>query len=123
MLTESERKWLAGRKPGDWCAYIDCSAWCDRKEGRSQTPYCFNQSCYLDHPSLYRDAAEFSERVAAKLARMMLEPNRYPCRGGSPQLGCMRDWSNLTGPMAVHCEDCILREVRLQVEEEMDNDP
>ena len=70
-----------------------------------------------------QDALEFSERVAAKLARMMLEPNRYPCRGGFPPLGCMRDWSNLTGPMAVHCEDCILREVRLQVEEEMDNEP
>ena len=69
-----------------------------------------------------REAAEFEARVAAKLARMMLEPNRYPCRGGFPQLGCMRDWSNLTGPMAVHCEDCILREVRLQVEEEMNAD-
>ena len=67
-----------------------------------------------------QDALEFSERVVARLARMMLFPNKYPCRGGSPQLGCMRDLSNLTGPMAVHCEDCILREVRLQVEDEMD---
>ena len=69
-----------------------------------------------------QEAAEFEARVAARLARMMLEPNRdkYPCKEGLADIECMRDKSNLTGPYAVHCEDCILREVRLQVEVEMD---
>jgi hypothetical protein len=68
------------------------------------------------------EAAEFEQRVAAVFAMMMLCPNdeKYPCRHSMPELGCMRAKTKLTGPMAVHCEDCILREVRLQVEEEMD---
>lgn len=70
------------------------------------------------------EAAEFEQRVAAMFAMMMLYPNdeKYPCRHGMPELGCMRTKTKLTGPMAVHCEDCILREVRLLVEEEMDGE-
>lgn len=69
-----------------------------------------------------QDAAEFEGMVVARLARMMLRPNEYkfPCRQGFPELGCMRDKSKLTGAYAVHCEDCILREIRLEVEEWID---
>ena len=122
MLTESEKRWLEKREQwaephngygdeGYFCAHcqINCFDGCptEIKDGNIDA---------------FMEALEFSERVAAELAGMMLKPNRYPCRGGFPPLGCMRDWSNLTGPMAVHCEDCILREVRLQVEEEMDDE-
>ena len=111
MLTASEREWLKDRRNKAYCRYCSVIDLCSN-------PNASGFKCPLIPD--YEEAAEFSEQVAARLARMMLEPNRYPCRGGSPQLGCMRDWSNLTGPMAVHCEDCILREVRLQVEREMD---
>jgi hypothetical protein len=106
MLTQGEKEWLEHRDAmqfltGTYIAdFAEYPLWNSGKD--------------------WQEAAEFEARVAAKLAKKMLEPNRYQCRSGSPQLGCMRDWSNLTGPMAVHCEDCILREVRLQVEEEMD---
>lgn len=73
----------------------------------------------------YQDALEFSERVAAKLARMMLWHNEeaYPCRHGKPDgMICMREQTKLSGPFAVHCEDCILKIAQLQVEEEMDNE-
>ena len=131
MLTDSENAWLADRKKDR----LFVCRFCPGKEyGREMTDtgvpcvcHCMSlhirPECYKLHKGTgWDDAAVFEARVAAKLAKMMLEHNRYPCRGGSPQLGCMRDWSNLTGPMAVHCEDCILREVRLQVEEEMDAD-
>ena len=70
----------------------------------------------------WQDAAEFEGHVVARLARMMLRPNdnKYPCRDGVPDAGCMRDKTRLTGPHAVHCEDCILREVRFEIEEAMD---
>ena len=79
----------------------------------------FKAMCRTDE---WFEAAEFEGMVVARLARMMLRPNEYkfPCRQGFPELGCMRDKSKLTGAYAVHCEDCILREIRLAVEEEKD---
>lgn len=81
--------------------------------------YCPTSASFDD----YREAAEFEATVAAKLARQAMKYvcEKYPCRHGRPALGCMRDKTKLTGPYAVHCENCFLREVRLQVEEEMDN--
>ena len=114
MLTENELAWLKRRQFFNGFYSSGCLTCSLNKT------LCDKADCLL-HPDL-EDALEFSERVVAELAGMMLKPNRYPCRGGFPPLGCMRDWSNLTDPMAVHCEDCILREVRLQVEEEMDAD-
>lgn len=122
MLTINERRWLVQRK-----GYCD---WCSVK---FKTDNCF-WVISADLCPLYprqvsiQDSAEFSERVAARLARMMLRPNeykypcKYPCPNGVPELGCMCDMTALTGSYAVHCVDCILREVRLQVEEEMDAD-
>ena len=71
-----------------------------------------------------QDALKFSERMVVKLARMMFCPNdeKYPCRHGEPKLGCMRLKTKLTSTFAVHCEDCILRKVRLEVEEEMEHE-
>lgn len=120
MLTESENAWLKHRDIANPRGTYFCEYCKDYAECHSDMLWGIDE-CPTAPLSLH-DAAEFEARVAAKLARIMFERNRYPCRGGSPQLGCMRDRSNLTGPMAVHCEDCILREVRLQVEEEMVND-
>ena len=116
MLTQSEKRWLDNRgKFSCWYCPDIPQAMCTMGE---RPAHC----AIMDTD--WKEAAEFSERVGARLARMMLRPNeyKYPCRDGVPELGCMRDMTALTGSFAVHCEDCILRKVRLQVEVEMDND-
>ena len=117
MVTESEQKWLRGRElsPRPYCASCINAKICAKTRKQCWCPTDARSAHTLS------DALEFSERVGARLARMMLRPNeyKYPCRDGVPELGCMRDMTALTGPYAVHCEDCIMREVRLQVEEGM----
>ena len=119
VLTESERHWAINAKmrlshKNDFrCG--KCGVHC-------YVPYapCF---CVMTKEDVTWEI-EFLSRVAAKLARQAMKYvcEKYPCRHGRPALGCLQDKTKLTGPYAVHCEDCFLREVRLQVEEEMDND-
>lgn len=116
MLTASEKRWLIYRRKGY------CRTWC-----KPNSICCFMPSLYCPTSISfddYREAAEFEAQVVAKLARQALNyaSKKYPCRHGFPVLGCMRDKTKLTGSYAVHCEDCFLREARLQVEEEMDAD-
>ena len=114
MLTEEEKQWLAQRKGYcNWCSV------------EFKTDSCFwiitADLCPLyPRQASTQDAAEFAERVAAKLAEKVFLPydKRYPCAHGAPADGCMRDKSALAGPYAVHCEDCILKYARLAVEEE-----
>lgn len=113
MLTESEKDWLKRRcmAPTPFCG------WC------MKYTFCCDPwyPCPIKKGSDWRDAAEFEARVAARLARISFERGgAYPCRNGMPTLGCMRDKTAFTGPFAVHCEDCLLRDVRLTVEGEMD---
>lgn len=114
MITQSEREWLVTHRT--YCNYCDLECGSDDCEWEMAMEQC------AMFPRM-KDALEFSERVAAKLARQAMKYvcEKYPCRHGRPALGCMRDNTKLTGPYAVHCEDCFLREARLQVEEEMDD--
>lgn len=105
MLTNNEKEWLIHRRSGDWCVTTGCSAWCDRTEGHSRTPYCFSKSCYMDDTDFYRDAAEFEARVAALLATY----------GECPSFAVMECTKNMNTP----CEWCKMKAARLQVEEEM----
>ena len=114
MSTASEKRWLEDRKlsPTPFCGWCMKYALCCSPRFTK----CPTKTADLG------DALEFEGHVVARLARMMLRPNdnKYPCRDGVPDAGCMRDKTRLTGPHAVHCEDCILREVRFEIEEAMD---
>lgn len=64
MLTASEQEWLEQRDPKlycRWCTGGNDDVWCDYALATDVCPL------YEDKDSLW-DAAEFSERVAAKLA-------------------------------------------------------
>lgn len=139
MLTESEKRWLqlrklyAGVNHLSYYSCMHCQSYNVDRWDRYNYP-CNNACVYEGCPNIdirssqalsdYVEAIEFEARVVAKLTMMMLCPNdeKYPCRHGEPKLGCMRLKTKLTSTFAVHCEDCILRKVHLQVEEEMDND-
>lgn len=106
MLTEHERQWLEKRKPGDWCVTHDCSAFFEGE--------CISVTCYMDISWLYREAAEFEAKVAAKLA--------LGCESQTPCNGCWRANWKLCNLRKGYwdCADCFLKVARLKVEEEMD---
>ena len=116
MLTDSEKKWLWRRElsPYRYCIH------CRHRQLCKNYDFIIGVCPTLRHPEDWQDAVEFSERVAVKLAEKVFLPydKRYPCAHGAPADGCMRDKTWLTGPYAVHCEDCILKYARLAVEEE-----
>ena len=110
MLTANEKRWLASRKgecsychdtPRTMCLYGERPAHCARVD--------------ID----WQDAAEFSERVAVKLAITgdVWDFEDMPCRGDERQyirINCKlrkNHWD---------CADCFLKAARLKVEEEMD---
>ena len=106
MLTPSEREWLFRRK----LAEHPFCGWC------MKYALCFNpyfKVCPTRDGDM-QDAAEFSERVAAKLA--------LGCESQLPCNGCWRaNWKfcNLRKGYW-DCADCFLKTARLIVEEEMD---
>ena len=114
MLTASEREWLENRKPGDWCVTHDCSA---MFEGE-----CISVTCYMDISWLYRDAAEFESRVAAKLAELFAKislvdsTTGFDCESSCPAFSMCCTIQRQGMP----CGDAILMYAQLTVEEEMD---
>ena len=134
MLTQREKEWLEYRQrlvsqsTGDtsyycrWCKYADWyeDYFCCLYETQDEFGECLTEPYYLNR---IFDAAEFEARVAAWLAKRLAlgSPHVYPCyHGPASNSDCMRDLSAITGPFAVHCEDCLLKYARLAVEEEMD---
>lgn len=126
MLTESEREWLRNRK-GKNDLYFFCKYCTVPKE---------DDDCYWSHiieacpvyPDI-EDAAEFSERVAAKLARWDNEYHKddHLCPYGDDDLDSYIPLCHCI----VFCQDhpklgCIAAKLawaRMAVEEEMDNEP
>ena len=100
MLTESERKWLRHRKERT-CLY--CPTIPQSMCAMGERPY----RCAIDDVD-WKDAAEFSERVAEKLAEH--QQDRCVKNNGF----CI----NLTDYHT--CQFCRLKYARLAVEEEMD---
>lgn len=109
MLTANERKWLNSRKadlisPG---AYFcgQCETQC----------FTLEKPCPLQITGKnWRDAAEFEQRVAAKLA----DPTWTVCRYGD---SCIEYGGDKEDAWIWLCEVCRIKYARLQVEEEMDD--
>lgn len=101
MLTESEKRWLHGRVLFHHSCYL-----CREKDKKKCRYYC---KIHKPHKSELREAAEFSESVAAKLAEM-------PFRGLSMN-DIFEELKKTGKPFAW----IALRKARLAVEEEMDN--
>ena len=105
-MTKNEKLWL--RERDKWF-----SPWCRRCDGRFHCDeYRLDGRCSLVPDT--DDAAEFSERVAAKLAEYAGKVAGYePCCELCPDKTC-----NITDPK--NCSITLLKDARLQVEEEMD---
>lgn len=99
MLTASEREWLADRKHKAYCRYCSSSKLC-------ANPFASGFSCPLAAGNM-KDALEFSERVAAKLADAYWPPLVYTPVAPFEQL--------FMPPMDR------LKWARIEVEKEMDN--
>lgn len=119
MLTDSELQWLGNR--GQW-RYHSCR-WCHAFSVASKQigPSPCVQKCRKDkkHPfcygfrfNIFREAAEFEARVAAKLAErcVLLEKVVQKTLG-------VAEYINLSA-----AAENVLKTARLQVEEEMDAD-
>ena len=108
MLTNSEREWLETRdKKRPYCFY------CEALFGTDSCYWkCVTESCAM-YPDM-KDAAEFSERVAAKLAN----PQWAVCWNSD---SCLEFGGSKDEPRWVwDCEWCRLKHAHLQVEEDMD---
>lgn len=95
MLTENEREWLENREVIHQCEgdYIWAGYW---EEGVEL--------------EVMKDAAEFSERVAVKMAKHI----------HNKPLVCETNWDCPYWPQG-KCAWCYLKAARIEVEEEMDN--
>lgn len=103
MLTASERAWLEDRKHKAYCRYCNVIKLCSN-------PFASGYSCPLT--GNMKDAAEFSERVAVKLADIYSEVELEICH-------VCPAWRQCFGKQ--DCRTTILKYARLKVEEEMDN--
>ena len=119
MLTEKDRKWLEERVEnleifgGYFCP--DCPEFVLEDEGFM---YCGRggwENCTVDNPHKYifKDAAEFEARVAAKLAQYFC----FVC-SDRPHKGCPA--RHITTYGREHVEACRLKHARLAVEAEME---
>ena len=108
MLTDSEREWLRLR-PHDGTAYC----WHCQNVGRDMKGCLDEPYCALVPD--YKDAAEFSERVAARMAELFAASTEIaPLCASCP---CEDDcYAN----RRLKCGGQILKYARLQVEEEME---
>lgn len=99
MLTESEKEWLKTRdKKRPYCFYCEALFGADSCYWK-----CVTESCAM-YPDM-KDAARFSERVAAKLATV--QANSFPAMVEAYKYRQTIGWANL-------------KLARLAVEEEMD---
>lgn len=110
MLTYNEKRWLKKRNEWSVCSY--CS-------NIPQTMCLYGERphfCALLDVD-YKDAAEFSERVAAKLAEAFMgvidAEFNYQLPSNCAACPC-------EGKCSLDCKDSILKWARLAVEEEMD---
>lgn len=113
MLTEREREWIKYRQIfNGYYPYgcLTCSL---------QRTLCDRTDCLL-HPNL-GDAAEFSERVAAKLAAVFREIAHVFGDDNTP-LPCKYCPANACCKLSDGCDDGILKWAYIAVEEEMDAD-
>ena len=112
MLTKNEKLWLTerGKRPFcNYCANVRGSDDCEWDIAMGQCPIRNSHKKLLD-------AAEFSERVAAKLALGV--DSITPCHGA-----WRARWKECTLRKGFwDCADCFLKAARLAVEEEMDAD-
>jgi hypothetical protein len=108
MLTASERAWLEDRKHKSYCRYCNVSKLC-------ANPFASGYSCPLT--GNMKDAAEFSERVAAKLAQayMKIIDAEFDI-----EIRLICEACPAAGRCNMDCCDSILKWARLQVEEEME---
>lgn len=115
MLTEAEKRWLEERKPPTKKIYKTTA---DDNFCRHCTRYNTNCTpwfrdvayCPTDQGGDFRDAAEFSARVAAKLAG---REHPVPCCSGK----CCHPI-----PYARLCPACRLKHAHLEVEAEMEKE-
>ena len=107
MLTESEKQWLEMRDAIQFAC------------GSYRMPY-FRDGYSLDED--WKDAAEFSERVAAKLADMHRETMLVGCCEQCPAWElCNQIYGDDFDNARVNdCKTIFLKYARLAVEEEMD---
>ena len=113
MLTDNEKVWLECREKsyGYYCMW--CDLWCDE---RGANPFCYTTI----RKEKFADAAEFSERVAAKLANTA---SRLALGiGHDKECTELCDAANICKKdEEMSCEWCFLKAARLEVEEEMDD--
>lgn len=118
MLTESEKRWLKKRKEWSVCSY--CS-------NIPQTMCLYGERphfCALLDVD-YKDAAEFSERVAAKLAQVAAMQKKHHCCVDIDVPFHCPGWQSCAERIMSRkelrpCEFEMLKGVRIEVEEEMD---
>lgn len=120
MLTESEKEWLKTRdKKRSYCVYCEATFGADSCYWK-----CVTESCAM-YPDM-KDAAEFSERVAAKLARWDNEYHKgdHLCPYGDDDLDSYIPLCHCINFCQDHprlgCIAAKLAWARLEVEEEMD---
>ena len=112
MLTQSEKRWLKKRKEWSVCSY--CS-------NIPQTMCLYGERphfCALLDVD-YKDAAEFSERVAAKLANIHFGTEDCPYCGNHINVNGYCGECK-TASTDKQCLACRIKYARLKVEEEMD---
>ena len=106
MLTDSEREWLNNRDnyAEHFCRW--CDAWEDC-QGELSAILCISWTQKVQ----LREAAEFEQRVAAKLADIYSEVESEICHVCPAWFPCFGEQD---------CRATILKYARLKVEEEMD---
>lgn len=111
MLTQSEKLWLAERGERPYCNYCANERGSDDCEWDVAMGQC---SIRNSHKKLL-DALEFSERVAAELAKVYEElDNDLGCHDCPVWRSCQDEQKP--------CRETILKYARLVVEEKMDAD-
>ena len=113
MLSDKDREWLEKREErGDYYCY-HCTD--GRLHFECLAAWDAPNNCPLEDAQDFRDAAEFEARVAAKLSRMDWED--VPCAHGM-SLFCPKK-----GGPHINCGAwCLMREARLAVETEMEQE-
>ena len=110
MLTQSEREWLEDRRRVAYCRYCNVSRLC-------ANPFASGYSYPLT--GNMKDAAEFSERVAAKLANIHF--GTEDCEYCSNHINVNEYCGECkTASTNKRCLACRIKYARLKVEEEMD---
>ena len=110
MLTDSEREWLKDRRNKAYCRYCSVIYLCSN-------PNASGFKCPLIPD--YKDAAEFSERVAATLANIHFGTEDCPYCSNHINVNEYCGECK-TASTDKRCLACRIKYARQQVEEEMD---